>query len=181
MNPPSPLPPELRSALAVLDALDEGALIIDRSNRVILVNSRLASLFGLDRDALGGIDIDRFMHRHLPACTTDDLAARITAPFPDRQVSAGIPCTIRTPEGEERNLLISGNRIEDGLLGGMGVIRFREITGEACAKQELSGCAEKYRAIFDSLDSGFCIIEMIFDADGRPITVLSRRTWHSRG
>lgn len=168
MNRPSPLPPELRSALAVLDALDEGVLIVDRSNRVVSANRRLASLFGLDRDALAGIAVDRFMHRYLPACTTDDLAARITAPFPDRQVSAGITCTIRTPGGEERNLLISGNRIEDGPLGGMGLVRFREITREASAKQELLECTEKYRAVFDSLDAGFYIIEMIFDAGGRP-------------
>ena len=27
---------------------------------------------------------------------------------------------------------------------------------------------EKYRNLFDSIDEGFCIIEMVFDADSRP-------------
>ena len=165
MNPPSLPLPELRSALAILDALDEGVIIVDRSNRVISVNRRLASLFGFDRDALSGMNLDCFVHRYLPACMADDdLAARITAPFPDRQVPVDTACTVRTPEGEERNLLISRNRIEDGLLRGTELVRFRDITDLNRAEQELL----KYRTVFDFLDSGFCIIETIFHADGRP-------------
>ncbi len=29
--------------------------------------------------------------------------------------------------------------------------------------------AEKYRSLFDSIDAGFCIIELVFDADGKPV------------
>ena len=32
----------------------------------------------------------------------------------------------------------------------------------------LKASEEKYRTLFDSIDEGFCIIEMIFDADGKP-------------
>nr|WP_284738489.1 PAS domain-containing protein [Methanoculleus sp. CWC-02] len=168
-EPASPLPPELQSTLAILDALDEGIFLVDRSNRVISVNRWLASFFGLDRDALAGIDIDCFMRRYLPACVADDeRTARITASFPDWQDFPDTPCTIRTPGAEERELLISGNRIEDGRLEGMGIVRFREITGEMRAKQELLACTAKYRTIFDSLDAGFSIIEMIFHAGDRP-------------
>ncbi|PKL61632.1 MAG: hypothetical protein CVV31_10545 [Methanomicrobiales archaeon HGW-Methanomicrobiales-2] len=148
--------------------LDEGVLLVDRSRRVIRVNRRLASLFGLDRDALAGIDIDRFMRRYLPACVADDLAARITAAPPDWQDIADLTCTISTSGGREHELLISGNRIEDEPFWGMRIVRFREITGEMRARQELLACTEKYRTVFDSLDAGFSIIEMIFDADGRP-------------
>ena len=33
---------------------------------------------------------------------------------------------------------------------------------------ELARSEQKYRTLFDSIDEGFCIIEMLFDADGRP-------------
>lgn len=34
---------------------------------------------------------------------------------------------------------------------------------------ELHRGAEKYRSLFESIDAGFCIIEMLYDAQGRPI------------
>lgn len=35
--------------------------------------------------------------------------------------------------------------------------------------EELHRGADKYRSLFDSIDAGFCIIEMQYDADGRPV------------
>ncbi|BBF71402.1 hybrid sensor histidine kinase/response regulator [Sphingomonas bisphenolicum] len=35
--------------------------------------------------------------------------------------------------------------------------------------EELHRGADKYRSLFESIDAGFCIIDMVFDADGRPI------------
>ncbi len=35
--------------------------------------------------------------------------------------------------------------------------------------EELHRGADKYRSLFESIDAGFCIIEMQYDADGRPI------------
>ena len=170
MDPSPPLPPELRPALTILDVLDEGVLLVDRSNRVAWINRPLASLFGLDRDALPGIELDLFVRRYLSSCITEEgVAAKIAALLQDRGETADFTCTIRTPKGRERELLISGDRIEDGPFEGMEIIRFRDITGEMRAKQELQECAEKYRTVFDSLDAGFAILEMIFHADGRPV------------
>lgn len=82
MDPSPPLPPELRSALTILDALDEGVLLVDRKNRVAWINRPLASLFGLDRNALSGIDLDLFVRRYISPCMAEE---GITAPFLDRQ------------------------------------------------------------------------------------------------
>src|SRR3546814_12797624 len=35
--------------------------------------------------------------------------------------------------------------------------------------EELHRGAEKYRSLFDSIEAGFCIIEMIFDDAGKPV------------
>ena len=36
------------------------------------------------------------------------------------------------------------------------------------AYQELKASEERYRSLFDSIDEGFCVIELIFDSDGKP-------------
>jgi signal transduction histidine kinase len=35
--------------------------------------------------------------------------------------------------------------------------------------EDLSRAANKYRSLFESIDAGFCIVEMIFDSSGQPI------------
>lgn len=170
MDPSPPLPPELRSVLTILDVLTEGVLLVDRSNRVVSVNRPLASLLGLDRDALPGIELDLFTRRYLSRCIAEEgTAAKMTALLQDRDKTAEFVCTVRTSGGREREFHISGDRIEDGAFRGMGVARFQDITGEVRLKQELLECAEKYRTVFDSLDSGFAIIEMLFPAGDRPV------------
>ena len=42
----------------------------------------------------------------------------------------------------------------------------------APADRALRASEEKYRQIFDSIDVGFCVIELLFDPDGRPVDYL---------
>jgi signal transduction histidine kinase/FixJ family two-component response regulator len=42
--------------------------------------------------------------------------------------------------------------------------------------EELHSVADKYRSLFESIDAGFCIIEMVFDDAGRPIDYIFRET-----
>jgi PAS domain S-box-containing protein len=44
-----------------------------------------------------------------------------------------------------------------------------DITHRKEAEEELRKSEERYRTLFESIDEGFCIIEMLFDAAGRPV------------
>jgi PAS domain S-box-containing protein len=44
-----------------------------------------------------------------------------------------------------------------------------DITERKQAEEELRRGEERYRTLFESIDEGFCVIEMIFDQTGRPI------------
>ena len=45
----------------------------------------------------------------------------------------------------------------------------REITDIKQAEQNLKASDERYRTLFNSIDEGFCIIEMVFDETGKPV------------
>ena len=47
-------------------------------------------------------------------------------------------------------------------------VLFLEITERKVAQLELSRTAQRYRTLFESIDEGFCILEMLFDEAGRP-------------
>ena len=52
--------------------------------------------------------------------------------------------------------------------GGLSVY-FRETTRERQASAALRASEAKYRSLFDSVDSAFCVLEMIWDGEGKPV------------
>jgi PAS domain-containing protein len=52
--------------------------------------------------------------------------------------------------------------------GGMEVY-FSDISGRKQAEENLRASEEKYRSLFESMIEAYCVIEMIFDDNGRPV------------
>src|SRR4051812_45049772 len=68
-----------------------------------------------------------------------------------------------TKDGRRVWMLFVGARLEDGSL----VEYVIDISDRKAAERDKREIAERYRTLFDSLDAGFCVFEMIYDADGR--------------
>lgn len=66
------------------------------------------------------------------------------------------------------SLTISPIKKPDGQIIGASKIA-REITELKQAQNQIQASEERYRALFDSIDEGFCTIEMMFDAAGKPV------------
>jgi PAS domain S-box-containing protein len=49
------------------------------------------------------------------------------------------------------------------------VLVFRDVSKEYAIQQALHKSEERYRSLFNSMDQGFCVIEMLFDAAENPI------------
>ena len=59
-------------------------------------------------------------------------------------------------------------RTADGGISGV-VVSGRDITERKRAEDELSKSERQYRTLFNAIDEGFCIIEVIFDENEKPI------------
>ena len=66
-------------------------------------------------------------------------------------------------DGTRRWMLFAGGRLEDGTVAELVL----DVTDRKRAEQGRREMEERYRTLFDSIDAGFCVIEMIYDAQGR--------------
>jgi PAS domain S-box-containing protein len=69
-----------------------------------------------------------------------------------------------TKDGRRRWMLFVGGRLDDGTVAEFVL----DISDRKQAEQGRREAQERYRTLFGSIDAGFCVIEMIYDAEGRP-------------
>jgi PAS domain S-box-containing protein len=62
-----------------------------------------------------------------------------------------------TKDGRRRWMVFVGGRLDDGTLAELAL----DVSDRKAAE-------ERYRTLIESLDAGFCIVELIYDAEGRP-------------
>src|SRR6185312_6837376 len=74
------------------------------------------------------------------------------------------------PDGSRIPILCAAGPIReaDGRITG-GVMGWQDITGRTRAEEKLRRSDEKYRLLFESIDEGFCIVEVIFDKRDKPV------------
>ncbi|MCC2955648.1 response regulator [Massilia sp. IC2-477] len=138
----------------------------DMEADLVIGDTRMAELFGVPEALREGAPATRFFE----AIHRDDLA-RVEALLADA-VARGAPydATFRVrAEGGWRWVIARGNVVR-GPVGGAG--RMRGVVIDASrqfeAEQQLRLSEERYRTLFDSIDEGVCVIEMLYDSAGQP-------------
>lgn len=66
------------------------------------------------------------------------------------------------------SLTVSPIKTADGKIVGASMIA-RDITDIKRTKQRLEASEERYHTLFDSIEEGFCVLEMVFDQSGKAI------------
>src|SRR5260221_671850 len=70
-----------------------------------------------------------------------------------------------TKDGSRRWMLFVGAALDDGT----AVEYLIDISKRKAAEQAKREMEERYRMLFDSIDAGYCVIEVLYDAGGRPM------------
>ncbi|MGX9219488.1 hybrid sensor histidine kinase/response regulator [Massilia varians] len=151
---------------SIIAAAELGVWSWDIGPDLVAGDDRIAALFGIP-DAMGdGAPVARYFE----AIHTDDVAA-VQALLSDA-VARGAPYDatfrIRRAGGGWRWVIARGSvaPAADGSARMRGVVI--DASRQFEAEQQLRLSEERYRTLFDSIDEGVCVIEMLYDNTGQP-------------
>ena len=148
-------PQELYRTL--VQTVSDAIVILDQRGRVLLWNPASAKIFGYpEKEAVGSSLFDLIL--------TGRSASYLERCLLQSETVRQIEIEAKTRNG--RTL-----PIEVSVSGSAGVttVIIRDITERKQAEDELRASEQKYRTLFDSIDEGFCIIEVLFDENEKPL------------
>jgi diguanylate cyclase (GGDEF)-like protein/PAS domain S-box-containing protein len=153
---------------ALVEQAPVGVYLLDSDFRIVDVNPTARPAFGDILDPIG-LDYDEVVRSLWPKAMADEVLQ-----IARRTLMTGISHHEPETAGVRADGLeayydwrMDRIRLPDGTNG--VVCYFSEISAQVRARHALAVSENRYRTLFDSIDEGFCIIEVIFDGNERPI------------
>jgi PAS domain S-box-containing protein len=154
---------------ALLNRAPLGLYLVDADFRLAQINPVALQVFG-DIPDLIGRDFDHVIHILWPRADADELV-RIFRHTLETGESYHRPewAERRSDRGvtEYYEWRVDRITLTDGRHG--VVCYFRDISDQVQARQSIAQSEARYRTLFESMDQGFCVFQMLFDAEDRPI------------
>jgi PAS domain S-box-containing protein len=157
---------ELRRRETELTDFVENAVVglhwVGPDGTILWANRAELDLLGYERDEYVGRNITEF---HADPPVIADILCRLK----EGQELHSYEARLRCKDGSVRTVLISSNVLYEN-----GEFRHtrcftRDVTDRRRAEDALRDSEAKYRTLFDSIDEGFCILEVLFDERQRPV------------
>ena len=153
-----------------LDSIGDAVMTTDAHGRVTRLNPIAEQLTGWAQAQAAGHPVGDVFHiinhqTRLPA--TIPVAATLA-----QGVIQGLAndTVLIARDGSERPIADSCAPIRnrEGVITG-AVLVFRDVSREYAAQTALRNSEERYRSLFESMDEGFCAVEMIYDSNGKAV------------
>ena len=139
-------------------ATEIGTLFLDADLRIRMFTPPIAELFNITKADVGRTITD-FTHRLEYDGIEEDARQVLKSLTP-------VETEVRSKGGQWYVVRLRPYRTVDDRIDGT-VVSFVDITARRQAAAALRESEEQYRVLFDSIDEGFCTIEMLFDAQGK--------------
>ncbi|MFY9405606.1 MAG: PAS domain S-box protein [Candidatus Methanoculleus thermohydrogenotrophicum] len=167
---------------AILDALDEGLLIISPDNQVVCINRYLQRFLGINQGAPRGTDADLFIRRDLlPRICEESRREEILRFLSGNFETVEFSCTLRSSNGREERARCSCRIVYGGPLPGTRLIHLcpdsrhsgdtdcgRETPGQGSGapgwrrmEEILQESEDKYRFLIENLNEGIWMTDAL--------------------
>jgi diguanylate cyclase (GGDEF)-like protein/PAS domain S-box-containing protein len=147
------------------DAIPQIVWIIDASGRGVYFNKQWSAYTGVDLSSISPEEVsETFVHPDDDAVTMQawDAARREGRVF-------SVEHRIRSASGEYRWFLVRAEPYRDPRTG--DIVQWfgtsTDVHDRKMAEAALRTSEKRYRSLFESIDQGFCIIDVMFDQDGK--------------
>ncbi|WP_322400418.1 hybrid sensor histidine kinase/response regulator [Massilia luteola] len=151
---------------AIIAAAEVAVWSLDIASGRVRADARMIEMFGLRPEDGDGVDVAAYFAVIHP----DDVPP--TQALLGRAMETGAPYDatfrVRTPAGGWRWVLARGRL--DRSAGPRGMMRgvLIDASVRKQAEERLQASEERYRTLFEAIDEGVCVIEMLYDDAGKP-------------
>ena len=158
----------------ILDKMPAGVIVANSNETFVFGNRKMTAVLGYPANRLAtGVDFTEWDIQNVQGRTLAPDEMPMARALRKRETVISEELYLRHANGDTTVVSVNAAPLigSEGEVVG-GVLAFEDITRRVKAEAELRASEERYRSLFESIDEGFCIVEVIFDENERPVDYL---------